>query len=98
MSQQIADIDKALETASRLSLSPQDNENDIKEFVRSWCEKIFAKYQLDNDTMQYIGESTCWKSEGMLSCLCAIILICVILSTSTPKESSFINSHEIMFL
>jgi len=90
VSQQIADIDKALEMAARLSLSPQDNENDIRVFVISWCEKILTKYKLDNVIMEYIKESTCQRSEGMLSFLYVKILIFGTLPTSVPEESSFI--------
>lgn len=64
ISQQLADIDKALRTAARLSLTPKDNENDIKVVVKFWCEMIRPHYELESDVADYIHESTCARSEG----------------------------------
>lgn len=64
ISQQLADIDKALRTAARISLTLKDNENDIKLFVKSWCEMIRTHYNLSSDIASYIEDSTCARSEG----------------------------------
>lgn len=65
VSQQLADIDKALPTAGRLSLTAKDNENDIRIFVKSWCMRIKTLYDLDSRVADDIEGSTCARSEGM---------------------------------
>lgn len=64
VSQQLADIDKALSTATVFSLSQLDNESDIKLFVETWCNKIQSKHELDMNHVEYIRDSTLIRSEG----------------------------------
>jgi hypothetical protein len=64
VSQHFPDIEKALQTATVLKLTSEDNKNDIKAYVRDWCGKIQQKYDLEMDKVEYIQESTCIRSKG----------------------------------
>ena len=64
VSQHSADIERALQTATILKITPEDNKNDIKAYVHDWCGKIREKYDLELETVEYIQESTCLRSKG----------------------------------
>lgn len=64
VSQDFPDIGKAIQTATVLKLSPEDNKNDIKGYVYEWSKKIREKYALDNEQIGYIQESTLIRSQG----------------------------------
>jgi len=64
VSQQMSDIGKALSTATIFTLTPLDNESDIKIFVEAWCKKIRDKFELNMDQVEYIRDSTCVRAEG----------------------------------
>jgi len=76
LSQQAPDIDKALETALRLPLTAEHNlnANDIRIFVKAWCEKISDKYALGSEVEIDIEESTCVRSEGTFLLCCFLQL------------------------
>jgi hypothetical protein len=66
VSQHYPDIERALQTATVLKLTTEDNKNDIKTYVHYWSTKIQQKYDLETDKVEYIRESTCVRSQGML--------------------------------
>ncbi|KAG0649191.1 Vegetative incompatibility HET-E-1 [Hyphodiscus hymeniophilus] len=65
VSQNFPDIGKALQTADVMKLTPADNKNDIKSYVRQWSEKIKEKYSLNKEQIEFIQESTLIRSQGM---------------------------------
>lgn len=64
VSQDETDIKKALATAISIPLSPTDNANDIKLFVRKWSSRIRQKFELDDAQVDYIIDSTCIRADG----------------------------------
>lgn len=66
VSQNYPDIAKALQAAPVLKLTAEDNKTDIKAYVRDWCKKIQDRYDIDFDKVEYIQESTCIRSNGMV--------------------------------
>ena len=69
VSQQMPDIERSLSTAIVFTLSPVDNESDIKAFVNARCEEIRDKFYLNTDQVDYIRDSTCLRAEGMFDVL-----------------------------
>lgn len=68
VSQQMSDIEKALQNATIFGLSKEDNESDIRVFVEARCKDIKSKYRaLDMEQMTFIRETTCFRSEGALN-------------------------------
>lgn len=65
ISQNYADIEKALETATTLKLTENDNRSDIKSYVRNRSIEIQGKYDLDTETVEDIQDMTCARSKGM---------------------------------
>jgi hypothetical protein len=70
VSQNYPDIEKALRTTVVFTLTAEDNENDIKTYVRDWSLKIQQKFSLEMDIVEYIQESTCIRSKGTIDNLC----------------------------
>jgi hypothetical protein len=70
VSQDYPDIGKALPTAVVFTLTAEDNENDIKTYVRDWSLKIQRKFSLEMDIVEYIQESTCIRSKGTINNIC----------------------------
>ncbi|TVY15598.1 Vegetative incompatibility protein HET-E-1 [Lachnellula arida] len=65
VSQSSPDIEKALQLATVLRLTAEDNKNDIATYVGHWCTKIQRKYDLESSTVEFIRESTCLRASGM---------------------------------
>jgi hypothetical protein len=64
VSQFYKDIEKALMTASTISLTSDDNKTDIKEFVFAWSDKIQQKHGLDPFQVGEIRQKTCIRADG----------------------------------
>lgn len=65
ISQDFPDIGKALQAAAVLKLTPEDNKNDIKSYVRDWSRRIQQKYPLTTmDQIQFIEEATQTRTQG----------------------------------
>ncbi|KAH7333141.1 hypothetical protein BKA65DRAFT_40515 [Rhexocercosporidium sp. MPI-PUGE-AT-0058] len=65
VSQDYLDIQKALQSATVLKLTNEDNEADIKLYVREWSLKFRLKYELHPKILEEIQESTCARAKGM---------------------------------
>ncbi|KAG4441876.1 hypothetical protein IFR05_002617 [Cadophora sp. M221] len=65
ISQDYLDIQKGLQSATVLKLTSEDNEADIKTYVREWSLKFQSKYELDPVMLEEIQESTCARAKGM---------------------------------
>ena len=65
VSQDFSDIRKALETATVLDLSKEDNKNDIKSYINHWSKMIEQKYHLNTEDTEFIQESTLIRSQGI---------------------------------
>jgi hypothetical protein len=65
VSQDEDDIRKSLTTASCLPLNPTDNAKDIKTFVHKWMVPIREKFELDEKSINYIEELTCFRANGI---------------------------------
>jgi hypothetical protein len=64
VSQDFPDIGKALQTATIMELTPEDNKNDIKSYIHEWSKKIEQKYSIDAEDIEFIRESTLIRSQG----------------------------------
>lgn len=69
ISQDYLDIQKALQCATVLKLTNENNEADIKTYVREWSLKFQSKYELEPAILEEIQYSTCARAKGMLSWL-----------------------------
>jgi hypothetical protein len=65
VSQDENDIRKGLATAACIALDPTDNAKDIKAFVHKWSTSIQEKFELDDESINYIKESTCFRAQGI---------------------------------
>jgi hypothetical protein len=65
VSQDENDIRKGLTTAAWIPLDPTDNAKDIKTFVHKWSVSIQQKFELDDQSINYIEESTCFRAQGI---------------------------------
>ena len=65
VSQDENDIRKGLTTAAWIPLDPRDNAKDIKTFVHKWGVSIQEKFKLDDESINYIKESTSFRAQGM---------------------------------
>jgi hypothetical protein len=65
VSQDENDIRKSLTTAAWIPLDPKDNAKDIKTFVHKWALSIQQKFDLDDQSINYIEESTCFRAQGI---------------------------------
>lgn len=73
LSQNYVDIQKALQIATCLSLTEEDNKADIKTYVRACTSLIREKFELDSSTANDIEESTCGHARGMYDCTLTIL-------------------------
>ncbi|KAL5330616.1 hypothetical protein ACEPPN_000135 [Leptodophora sp. 'Broadleaf-Isolate-01'] len=65
ISQDYLDIQKALQCATVLKLTNENNEADIKTYVREWSLKFQSKYELEPAILEEIQYSTCARAKGM---------------------------------
>lgn len=65
VSQDENDIRKGLTSAAWIPLDPKDNEKDIKTFVHKWSVSIQRKFELDDQSINDIEESTCFRAQGI---------------------------------
>ncbi|KAN0096736.1 hypothetical protein V8E51_015541 [Hyaloscypha variabilis] len=65
VSQNFPDIATALQTASILTITMEDNKNDIKSFVHELSKKIREKFSLSTQQAEFIEDSTCIRAQGM---------------------------------
>jgi len=65
VSQDENDIRTALATASWLPIGPMDNAEDIKTFVHKSMVPIREKFKLDEGSINYIEELTCFRAKGI---------------------------------
>jgi hypothetical protein len=65
VSQDENDIRKSLTSAAWIPLDPRDNAKDIKTFVHKWAMSIQQKFELDDQLINYIEESTCFRAQGI---------------------------------
>jgi hypothetical protein len=66
VSQDFPDIGKALQTATIMKLTPEDNKNDIEAYINDWSKKIEKKYSVGIEEVEFIQESTLIRSQGRL--------------------------------
>jgi hypothetical protein len=64
VSQNFPDIAKALQTATVVSLSPEDNKKDIKAYIKDWSKRIAELYELSTKEAEFIEEATMIRSQG----------------------------------
>ena len=64
VSQYFSDIAKALPTATVVNLTPEDNKNDIKAYVKHWTREIKDLYELTPKQAEFIEETTMIRSQG----------------------------------
>lgn len=64
ISQDYADIRRALATASVLSLVPSDNEEDLKAYARHWGQQIQLNHGLDDQGKEDIIDITLARARG----------------------------------
>ncbi|PVH69331.1 hypothetical protein DL98DRAFT_625565, partial [Cadophora sp. DSE1049] len=65
LSQDYIDIQKAMQIATTLQITEEDNKADIGTYVREWTSLIQQKYDLDPTTALAIEDSTCGRARGM---------------------------------
>ncbi|KAE9374277.1 hypothetical protein N431DRAFT_371745 [Stipitochalara longipes BDJ] len=65
VSQNFSDISKALPTATVVNLTPEDNKNDIKAYIKDWSKKITRFYELTASQTEHMEETTMIRSQGM---------------------------------
>jgi hypothetical protein len=59
------DIRRALYASSEITITPADNEGDMKRFIKIWCQRIREKFEeLDQAEIDYISESTFHRADG----------------------------------